>query len=406
MPRQTLIFLCACSLCFTVFSCNKTDSKPHSSTPPPAVGTMNINLTFAISSIQYELIISEPGGIVLLDTMAGNQPVIAALKTNDTLVDVTTVVTEGNGHYLITTFKSINAATFTGLYTYGYIMAYSLKTQGTTAAKIFYKNIPAGILNYDIAPQIFFTNYPYNEGSTVTDPLNNDVSLSYQNYAGNYAYFLLPSVGLYSLHMQTSPSDTVDCSHLDTAISLTFNRPQPFTVSSLYSSFIGIPDTTDFTKIIAFTDPILAAPSRPGVDLEYPKVPVQKYELYVNATNASNDAVGYYCYSDSVPLTLPLLQESDYVITSTQNNNFSVTFPGVKPSYYLTVWTDSAISLVIYGPPDSGTLHPLTLMANQNSKLLQGISVNSLALKGFEIENVNGMPYRSYIPYITNSATI
>jgi hypothetical protein len=98
---------------------------------------MNINLNNPVVSGQFELIISEPGGAVLLDTIAtGGQPVIAAHKTNDTLVDVTTVLPDGNGHFTITTFKSINAATFTGLATYGYVMAYGLKPQGTMVAKI------------------------------------------------------------------------------------------------------------------------------------------------------------------------------------------------------------------------------------------------------------------------------
>ena len=44
--------------------------------------------------------------------------------------------------------------------------------------------------------------------------------------------------------MQVNAADTVDCTHMDTAISLTFNRPQPF------------------------TDISAAAPGRPGVDFE------------------------------------------------------------------------------------------------------------------------------------------
>ena len=250
-----------------------------------------------------------------------------------------------------------------------------------------------------------FTNYPDNSATgSQASPTNNTIALNYLNYTGNYAYLILPSVGLYNLHMQTNAIDTVDCSHLDTAIALTFNRPSPFTVSSLYSSFLGIPDTTDLTKVMAFTS-LYTATNRPGVDLQYPNVPVQKYELNVNATNASNDNIGYYCYTNTIPLTLPFPAETDYSLSSTQNDNFSVSFPNAAPTYYAAYLSSPNILMAIYAPSDTTTIHPVTLLTNQKSKLLQGVSLSSLVVKTFEFENVNGMSYAAYVPYITNPSS-
>jgi hypothetical protein len=216
---------------------------------------------------------------------------------------------------------------------------------------------------------------------------------------------IFPKIGLYSLHSQTNTIDTVDCSHLDTAISLTFNRPSPFTVFSQYSSFSGIPDTTDLTKIISFAS-FKVPTSRPGVDLEYPGIPVEKYELNVNAQNGSGDYTDYYCYTNTIPLTLPFPAESDYSISSTQNDNFSVNFPNAAPTYYTVTLTSPNIRMTIYAPADSNTIHPVTLLTNQKSKLLQGVSLSSLAVKGFEFENIAGFNYAAYIPYITNPAAV
>jgi hypothetical protein len=378
----------------------------QTTTPPITVGTMNINFTSGIPGSQYELIISEPGGTVLLDTLAaGGTPVIAALKTNDTLVDVTTVGSLG-GPYSITCLKSVNASTILGMPGFNTIStAAGAKRPVTTPASIYYANIPAGILTYTATPQFLFTNFPWNDFSGAeTDPANNAIHIGYGNDAGNYAYLLLPSAGLYNLHMQVNAADTVDCTHMDTAILLTFNRPEPFTVNSLYSSFIGIPDTTDLTKIISFTDISAAAPGRPGVDFEYPNIPVQKYELNLIGTNASNDDINYYCYTVSIPLTLPLFQESDFTISSTVNNNFSVSFPGTQPSYYATTWSDSTLVLSITSPKDSGTQHPLTLLTNLNSKLLKGFNFSPITLEQFSLGGVNGMAYGPTMSYITNQA--
>src|SRR5579863_869374 len=268
MTRQPFNYLCAFVLCVIFSACGKTGSKPGNSTttPPPVLGTMNINL--ACPGSGCELIISEPGGAVLLDTVTVNSAaVIAALKTNDTLLDVTSVVPGGGTYYTITCFKSVNPSRITAVSINENTIIEGLRTPATTPASIFYDNIPTGILTYALPPELIFTNFPNNDfNDAQTIPVANSVLIKYGNYVGNYAYFLLPTAGLYNLHTQVNAADTVDCTHMDTAILLTFNRPQPFTVDGLYSTFIGIPDTTDLTKIIAFSDffnPV--APNRPGV---------------------------------------------------------------------------------------------------------------------------------------------
>jgi hypothetical protein len=400
MQRQILTLLSALTFSSFFFACSKTNSSPQTP-PPPVLGTMNINVSYPAQATQFELIISEPGGTVLLDTLAPtNTPIIAALKTNSLVVDLTTVLSQGGNLFSVNSFKSIDASTLTGLTPGSYFIKTKLGT--TTPASLFYNNIPSGIVSG--FNSFVFTNYPNNSFTgSQANPTNNTVALNYLNYTGNYAYLIFPAAGLYSLHMQTNAIDTIDCSHLDTTIALTFNRPSPFTVSSLYSSFLGIPDTTDLTKIMAFTS-LYTETNRPGVDLQYPNVPVQKYELNVNATNASNDNVNYYCYTNTFPLTLPLPTESDFSLSSTQNDNFSVSFPNAAPTYYVAYLNNPNIQMAIYAPSDSTTIHPVTLLTNQKSKLLQGVSLTSLAVKTFGFENVNGMSYAAYIPYITNPA--
>src|ERR1700753_1515240 len=162
--RKHVRYLFACSLCMILFACHKSDSKPGNPTTSLTLGTMNINLTYGAFGIQSELIISEPGGKVLLDTLAiGGQPVIATLKTNDTLVDITTVSPLGGAYNNIAVYKSINASTIAAVGAGGYEIAFGLKTQATTPASIFYRNIPPGTLNNTPGQQFLFTNFPYNE---------------------------------------------------------------------------------------------------------------------------------------------------------------------------------------------------------------------------------------------------
>src|ERR1700722_8365510 len=102
----------AVSVCLlSLLACHKDSSKPPAPpTDSTTTGTLKINLAVSENS---ELIISEPGGIVLLDTIPpSNINLNMSLKTNATLVDFTSI-TAGIGQYFITTFKAANPTTWT-----------------------------------------------------------------------------------------------------------------------------------------------------------------------------------------------------------------------------------------------------------------------------------------------------
>jgi hypothetical protein len=201
--------------------------------------------------------------------------------------------------------------------------------------------------------------------------------------------------------MQINASDTVDCTHMDTAIFVTFDRPEPFFIEPGYDTLIGIFDTTDLTKVIGMTDFSLFAGLPTDVDFEYPKIPVQKYELSLTAINGSkNDTLHYYGISNTIPKTLPLPLEADFDISSANIDNFSVTFTGNKPSYYFTLLGSRNVSVTIYSCPDSSTMHPVSFLTGLKSKLLQSADINSLFLDEFGVDNVNGMSYSTYWPFI------
>src|ERR1700722_10144664 len=214
MIRFNRLLAILLAICLFASSCSKSGAKPSPPVVPPPdttttittrkVGTMTISLLLTTSLGQAELIIAEPGGKVLLDTLpTAGAPVIAALKTNDTLLDVTQVYEFAPQNFYVAAYKSINPSRVTTLSN----ITYQVKTKvgGTSFSTIFYQNIPAGILSYSATPVWFFTNYPNNQfGNITADPSYGNLKVDYQNYAGNYAYLLFPGAGLYSLHMQVN----------------------------------------------------------------------------------------------------------------------------------------------------------------------------------------------------------
>jgi hypothetical protein len=207
-----------------------------------------------------------------------------------------------------------------------------------------------------------FTNYPNNGAfSTEFFPTLNSARVTFQNYPGNYAYWLFPGAGLYKLHIQQNAVDTVDCTHMDTVISLVFPRPVVFSIIPRYSQFIGIFDTTDLTKVIAFADSAQAY-GLIGVDFQYPNIPVQKYEMsFVAFYNGSSlDTLHYYGYSNSVPSSMPFPSLLGIGLPNTQADDFSLSYPNNKPSYYQVFLSNALINYSLWVNPDSSTVHPRT----------------------------------------------
>jgi hypothetical protein len=110
---KTLLTLSA--LLLLAVSCKKSES-PQSTAQPPT-GKLSIALSYPYSSTQpaqdFELIISEPGGKVLLDTIAPeNTTIEATLQTNAMLVDVTTLAQDADTNLTVMTYKGVNPASW------------------------------------------------------------------------------------------------------------------------------------------------------------------------------------------------------------------------------------------------------------------------------------------------------
>jgi len=415
MLRRTCFPVFAAALCLILSACSKSNSKPNTTTTTttttttPSTGTLEINCSIPFFGSQSELIVSEPGGKILLDSVvaSGTAPIVATLQTNDTLVDATVIGQYVHGSLTeIETFKNVNLARLSSLIRNSYNLSY--KMPASTQAQLVYYNIPSQIDLSGPNDSVCFTSYPSYSGGEgmVTSPNNHYVTVSYNGDFGNLHYLLFPQVGLYNIHNQQNAIDSVDCTHLDTAVMLTFNRTVPFT-SAGYSSLYGIFDTTDLSKAISFTS-LISPCTKAGVDFEYPPIIVQKYEMNYFATYSNNDQLNYYAYTNTLPQTLPLPQASDFSISSAQIDNFNITFPNTKPTnYQIVLGADTTLNYTMYVSPDSAAaLHPLTYLTNLKSKLLQNANLSKLQLRQFQLLDFNGLDCLHYFSYITNPAAI
>lgn len=386
-------------------SCSKPQGPEPPPPPPPPPNGVNINISYplpgAAAGINYELIITEPGGKKLLDTIVGvNVSVAARLITDSKLVDLTTILYDPSSDtYKAITYKSIDP---------GYLKSsvglnYSLMPQAkpTTPANIYYAHPPANALNSPFQPPFLFNDAAKTSGLTSTFT-NASLSINYPRQNGNYAYLLFPHLGLYNLSLPKSDRDTVDLSEMDTVTKIKFNIPAAYNLSSC--SLLGVFDTTDLSKSVSLYDEVTRAAD---ADLEVPKIPVQKFQLTVNANyNYGMDWLSFYSYSDTIPTEPIFIDGLSYNLTSTANDHFAVEFLDFKPSYYMTQWNSGKLRWQLFSSPDSIVGSPVTLFQSFNSKLLEGRSVADFKLGTFLFEVVDQMNYKTYMRYSLDPAQV
>ena len=365
--------------------------------PPGQSGSIHIHLT--TSSAGEEIIFSESNGKILLDTMSPYpSPLVATLHTNQTLVDLTTIVYDTTESlYDVTTYKAVDPSNWAAVEPGSY-SGPNFPQLSSTNATVVYTNTPA-IPNGQFLIDDYVSGYNLTNGTPAAGYLN----VTYASYnPGNYVYLLLPYSGLYNFHLPPQgKADTVDLSRMDTAVELTYTKPAGYSLGS--SLVYGIMDTTDLARTLMLYN-TYGGSGLP--DVEYPQKRVQKMEMFISIfDNSSTHYDQYYSYGDTIHSAPYWPSETDYTISANQPSAFSVAFTGVHPADYVTHWITGNVFFVIDAPSDSTSLNPQNMLgALKAAKLLQGQNLSGLTLNGFFFDIPGGLDYAGYNSFLHNPA--
>ena len=162
-----------------LISCNKSQD-----TIPTNLGNLKINLTTPSAAAginNYEVIISEPAGKILLDTITPpNTEIVASLSTNAKLVEITNVYFDiYAATYNVVTYKAVDPSTWTSIYSGSYHAPVG-GSVSNVPAEMFFTNIPSG-------NDILFSNCTAEPPNSFTiDVLANTLDVSYHLHTSNY----------------------------------------------------------------------------------------------------------------------------------------------------------------------------------------------------------------------------
>jgi hypothetical protein len=380
----------------TLYSCSKEPNPAQQSIEKKKI---SLRLTYYTDSAyqNFELIVSTTGGEVILDTIAkGNTISFIEFYTNEKKLDLSFIsYTSNNNKFNVVTYRAVDPTSWdiVEIPEFGYL---SINRQSTGSSPI-----PA-FIQYINPP--FFTGPPYftsyiGGSFTIVRYSASGINAQYQWRKGIPTYLLLPEQGYYKIHVPQSNKDTVDLAGMRKVN----RRPFDFTPAQIgdFAILHGITDTLDRNKDIELFNYSINSKMP---ELLYPVEPFQKYHFLVGATGISNELYALYSYGDSIPKIYDLFTAADYSISSTNADNFSVSFKNAKPFYYRTQWESDQMNWQIYSPVEFNQFNPISMLNNMKSKLLVYTNIKSIKLSEFMSERSKTMDYNGYMSKQMNFA--
>ena len=199
---------------------------------------------FTVSGIDFELIITEPGGKKLLDTIAtfGDEFELN-LSTTEKLVDITVISKFSSLFYRVFTYLGVDPRKWTRfaireIYDFGVLEPFSKQK------KITYVNIQEGLLDMSESIPNYYSDYVGN--SSIAFAINNkSITTSPYYFDGTqFNYLIFPKYGRYKMTSFSAGDETIDVSDMDVATFKDFTTMPGYKYQS--STLFAVPDTNNF----------------------------------------------------------------------------------------------------------------------------------------------------------------
>lgn len=414
-------------LILLILSCKKdpvaptgnTPAQPHDTTAIPLqpAPKLHISLSYLIRKYtfdstgrtNYELFISEAGGKKLLDTvMDYNKTITTDLSTSAKWVDVSVIYRNSlTLQYWVYTYKTVDLAQWKNLplsdsvpgRVYPFVTgAATMQLKNVATPAPFYWQFMS---NDDPGPAMLPSTGPWFSPEGIS--YSSNLTVNYPWEQDGYAYIAFPYAGLYKLHKIAGQNDSVDCSQLDTAKTVSFNWPAQY---DILPRLFGYMDTTNPGKSLLLAPGHGQYTHNYSYETMYPanKSLFQKYDLLLTGYPISNSTAVpvlagiRWTWLDTIPVNVPFLDESYYTVNYKTPDSFSVSFPKVKPTFYTFAASfGGGNNFNLIAPGDSTILNPEKIMAALvKGKLLNGLSP-AMFINGVVMTIDDDPNYQSYM---------
>jgi hypothetical protein len=388
------IVFCLLSL-FMLAACKKEVTRQ----PGPVkneVAERDFSLAYVnTASPGIELIVTDSSAKYLLDTILSAN-VMHSLKvySDQTKFNITTI--DGispNATRMVQTFYqvlpdhwNINQSTFTSFYDHD--------STGKVHGTVTFYNIPSNV-RLDM----------YDLGNASSASFDASLNLTEQYYAKipYHASLLFPYEKLYRIYDATHAVDSVDLSRMDTALTHTYQKSTPLTIT--FEDLTIYEKKDDLSSAVKFWNSFFPAVS-PDYDIIYPSKGAQQFLVDIYAVDGKGNSSYTTQFSDTLQSKLDFIDPSYYNINMTDSLHFNISFPKTLPSYYDIQLNADHINWKIYYPPaknrfDAGE----NLVDLSKSITLQGMDNSKLRFGSLLLANGDNMNYTDFYNFIFTSNT-
>jgi hypothetical protein len=387
--KYTVIFL----LGLLTFAACKKEVTPQ---PEPPVTQQaperDISLAYVYSmNSQVEVIVTDTAANFLLDTLlSSNDMHFLKVYSEQTKFNITTVDRmDSNNRTYVQTFYQVlpDHWNINQPYTAGF---YDPDHTGEVNGTIYYDNTPA------IAQGQQFQIGDASAGGY--NGYNKMYSEAYKSKLPYHSCLLFPEQKLYCLYDATSTVDTVDISHLDSALTYTYEKTSPLNI--IYRDVTIYEKKDDASSRVRFWHSTYPEPT-PYYDIMYPSKGAQQYLVNFVAVDANDQPSFTTQFSDTIQTQVDFLDSSYYHITIHDSLHFDISFPKVLPSFYNVNLKGDNFAWDIHLPSTKNTFDGTGKMIDLSKSIrLKGMDYSKLHFGGLLLGNGDNMNYIDYYNFI------
>ncbi|MFD2247542.1 hypothetical protein [Pontibacter ruber] len=380
----------------TLLSC---DSEKDTAPAPAPEPIKTFGFSFRYDPVprtikDYELIVSQKDGSILLDTLvtAGSHHALK-VKSNETKFDVTTIIKipETTNH-ILKTYVNVNPDKWhidEGFSTFG--------SRTTERSELRYYNIP-----YD-RTHIFSSKQAEGTASSWPNTTDNILFLNFARLLPtDLAYILLVNYEKYLFTEVSSTKMDIDFSGANTALRKKYDRPAGAT--DFRSFLFGYTKAGDYANRMLLYN----SDRQPSdeYDFLYPSTTIEEFEFNLIYTDAKGYRHSYRNISTLLPSVMNFAAESDFIVAKQGFNDFEIKFGEDKPSSYLVFWVAKDVTTqaqwYTYSSPDEKNIIPKDFLENLKAKSLAGKNLSTFKLYSVQTEKARGYTHQTLRDYLAN----
>jgi hypothetical protein len=375
----------------TLFSC-ETDNEPKPSQELKSEVVSEFNFAYDTSPkvLDFELIISQKDGKVLLDTLiASHASHNLHVKSTDTKFDVTTILyDQKNNYYYVKTYGQVDPNNW-------HINKAGSPSPAIAREKtsIAYKNLPINNLNVLFMAREF--------GSGQLSLSNNTISVNYNRIKPtDMAFLLLPERGKYFFNEITAAENVIDYSEAKDVVKHKYNKPAGITGFRSYLYGYNSDGESSFLYYLFGFGGVVATAE---YDLQSPSSGFTGYNLDLQYYDAEKHWHTYKFLNTSIPSEVAFEAASDFTVTKSGFDDFQISFATEKPSTYSTGWNPTDENYKIrwdfFNSPEETSFKPKAYIENLKSKILpdKPVSLKLVSVTSYKAKDRSHQAYLNHM---------